>query len=94
LDEASGVILPESIRHYKTPLLQVAAAPLPGYYKLVTEYRDETQNAVKTMTVGFWYAGSLILWALVVLGAGVLGLAVWYARRWWMKRRGRRPRKK
>jgi len=94
LNEGSGAILPESIRRYKTPMVTVARAWLPGRYKLVTEYRDETSDAHKTATMSFWYVGALITWVAVVFGLAVAGLAGWWIWRWRKQRRGRNFRRK
>jgi hypothetical protein len=94
INAESGVILPESIRRYKTPLIGVATAWLPGRYKIVTEYRDDTQDKVKTGEAGFLYVGALITWAALVFSLGVIALATFYGRRLWRWRTKRRLRKK
>jgi hypothetical protein len=88
LNEASGAILPESVRRYKTPLTVVGGAWLPGRYRLVTTYRYDGADGTKTLATSFWYVGAVVVW---VVGLVVLAVAGWLA--WWLwRRRGRRRR--
>jgi len=86
LNVNSGIVLPETARHYSTPLLKLADAWLPGYYRVSTIYRYDGTNATKIYVSGFWYVNLWIAWGaaalVVVLGAGAV---------WWLRFR-RRPR--
>jgi hypothetical protein len=85
INAESGTILPESFRQYKTPLLQVGRALLPGRYQVVTTYRYDGTEATSVFVTDFWYAGSLLVWAVLMgVVAAVAGLA------WWLFGRRRR----
>lgn len=86
LNEASGVILPESFRRYKTPLISVASAWMPGYYRIESTYRYDGTTQTKTFVSSFWYGGTLLVWALFGLMILAVGGGVWA----W--HRGFRPR--
>jgi hypothetical protein len=87
INEESGAILPESFRQYKTPLRQIARALLPGRYQMVTTYRYDGTDATSVFVTSFWYAGSLLVWGVLVgVVAAVLGLV------WWLFVRTRKRR--
>ena len=77
----SGIILPQTSRHYSTPLMQLASAWMPGEYSVLTTYRYDGSNVIKTWSGQFWYVGSPLLWLLV---AAVLLAAAWTI--WWFRR--------
>jgi hypothetical protein len=82
IDEDSGEILPESFRRYKTSLIPLATAWLPGRYRIVSNYRYDGTDTLKTLTTTTWYAGLVIVWivGLIALTA-IIGLG------WWLRRR-------
>jgi hypothetical protein len=94
LNEASSVILPESFRRYKTTILSVAQAWLPGRYKLVTQYRDEAQQGLKAATETFWYAGALVVWVALFFALAILWIMGWLGWRFWRRRKRRNMRQK
>jgi hypothetical protein len=77
LNEGSSTILPESFRRYDTPLINVAAAWLPGRYQAVTSYRYDGTEQTKTLATGFWYVGIGIVWIAGVIALGCIGLLGW-----------------
>jgi hypothetical protein len=87
LNEASGAVLPESVRRYKTPLAVVGGAWLPGRYRLVTTYRYDGADETKALVTSFWYVGALVAWVVGLLALAAAGLLVWWL--WWRRGRGR-----
>ncbi|HSX01426.1 MAG TPA: hypothetical protein VLF67_04255 [Candidatus Saccharimonas sp.] len=87
LNAESGIVLPESFRRYRTPLVSVGAAWMPGEYTITTTYRYDGTTQTKTLTTQVWYAGMVVVW---LVGVGALaaagGLAWWL---WWRPRRRR-----
>jgi len=81
LNEASSVILPESFRRYKTPLLAVASALFPGWYTVVTKYRYDGTEQTKTLVSSFWYAGTIVGWAVILVVMLAVFGGVWGWRR-------------
>lgn len=90
LNEDSGIILPSSFRRYQTPLMQLAAAWLPGRYTVTTVYRYDGTTKTKAASYQFWYAGAWWVWAAVVLVLALGGGAAWWV--WWRPRRRGRKR--
>lgn len=86
LNEASAVILPESFRRYKTSLMSVGNAWMPGIYRIETSYRYDGNEKTKTLVNSFWFVGQLIGWLLIVGILSVVGGGIW------LWRRGFRPR--
>lgn len=82
LNEASGVILPESYRRYQTALTQVARAWMPGRYTVETMYRYDGTEQTKRFVSSFFYAGSPLVWG------GLAGLLLVAAGMIWARRRG------
>lgn len=81
INEGSGAILPESFRRYKTELIRVAPAWMPGQYRIVSTYRyDGTDKAHQYITT-FWYEGALVIWLVVALAAVTVGVLAWWL--WW-----------
>lgn len=88
INDGSQMILPESFRQYKSSLLNLKAAVLPGRYTLVSTYRYDGIESTAKLETSFWYAGKIVVW-IVGLGALVttLGLA------WWLWIRPRRKKR-
>lgn len=78
LNEGSGLILPESFRYYKTALMPMAKAWMPGRYEIVTHYRPDGSEQTKQFRVSLWYAGPVFVWVLLVLVLGAVGVLAWW----------------
>jgi hypothetical protein len=91
LNAASGAVLPESIRRYRTSLDSVNVAWVPGPYRVVASFRPDSVDTVTKQTTVIWFAGALVLW-VVALAAVLLvwGLAWWL---WWRPRHLKRHSK-
>lgn len=87
INEASGVILPESFRRYRVGLLGTKVAWLPGRYSLTTTYRYDGTEATKTLVTGFWYAGAIVVWMVGLLALAAVGGLAWWL---WVRPRHRR----
>jgi hypothetical protein len=88
INAESGVILPESFRRYTTPLLTLATAWLPGRYSITTDYRYDGREATQTYATTFWYAGTVVVWLVMVLILAAVGAGTWWL--WYRKKRPRR----
>lgn len=86
LNEDSTYLLPESFRRYKTELMAIDTAWLPGWYSLITTYRIDGQDATKVLTSTVWYAGELIVWLVSLIAAACIGGWSW----WFWRRRKRK----
>ncbi len=86
INEGSGMILPESFRRYSTNLLRVAPAWMPGRYRVVSTYRYDGTDRLKTFSTTFWYAGMLVVWVVGLLTLGAMGFLVWWL---WLRPRRR-----
>lgn len=87
LNEQSGEILPESFRRYKTPLTKLTAAWMPGRYKVVTTYRYDGTDTTHSLTTGFWYMGTALVWLVLVLALVAAGFLAWWL---WLRPKRRR----
>jgi hypothetical protein len=86
INTGSNVILPESFRRYKSNLTKLSMAALPGHYTLVSTYRYDGIDTSATKKTGFWYAGQLVVWLVVLAALTAAGGLAWWL---WI-----RPRKK
>jgi hypothetical protein len=84
LNEGSTVVLPDTFRRYRTDLISIAKAWLPGRYQVVTTYRYDGEDQTKTIVTWFWYTGQLIVLFGVLLIACVVAFFGW---RIWRKSR-------
>ncbi len=89
LNQESAVVLPETPRRYKTPLVSVGSAWLPGQYRIVTTYRYDGSSATKVLNTSFWYAGGLVVWLIIIFVALAIGGFIWWWR-WWRPKRKRK----
>jgi hypothetical protein len=80
LNEDSGIILPGATRQYQTGVSQVARSYLPGRYQVVTKYRYDGNDHVKTLATTFWYWQPAGAWAAVLLALAAATGWVW----WWV----------
>ena len=88
INEGSNAILPESFRRYKARMTSIQAAIWPGYYAVVTSYRYDGSESLTYRSLGFWYAGQLIVWLLIIAAiCAALALAWWL---WWRPRKRKR----
>ena len=89
LNENSGIVLPGALRKYDTPLAGMAAAWMPGRYSVATTYRYDGSDMTKVLATSFWYAGSAVFFAGLVLVLLLAGGVTW----WLVMRRPRRRRR-
>jgi hypothetical protein len=80
----SGIILPESFRRYKSPLIGQAPAWMPGRYAVVSTYRYDGTEQTKTLVTHIWYAGMLVTWLVLILALAAVGALIWWL---WLRRR-------
>ncbi|MDB5178122.1 MAG: era [Patescibacteria group bacterium] len=84
INEGSGAILPESFRRYKATLMPVAAAWMPGRYRIVSTYRYDGTDKTLVYTTMFWYVGAVVVWLVGLLALAAAGLLGWWL---WRRRR-------
>ncbi len=78
INAESSFVLPESFRHYRTSLTNVAAAWLPGRYSVVSAYRYDGTDQIKTLTTHVWYTGLAVVWIVGLLALGAVSLLGWW----------------
>ncbi len=65
-NENSDIILPESFRKIPVSLMKVGNAWLPGRYVVLSSFRYDGNNDIRTSSVSFWYAGAIVNILIVI----------------------------
>jgi len=76
INDGSAIILPQTFRQLKVPLLNVGKAWLPGRYHLTIAYRYEGETSLQYYNSSFYYINGWYVILAVFLLAILLGLGL------------------